>query len=113
VFIATHHAREPESKLGGTTFTFVTDGVGAAVEQARAAAGDKNVAVAGGASLAQQVLSAGLLDELQIHLVPILLGDGTRLLEHLRKTDVRLDSTRVIESPGVTHLRFSVGQGVS
>jgi dihydrofolate reductase len=107
VFVVTHHAREPVTKQGGTTFAFVTDGIEAAVEQARAAAGDKNVAVGGGASVAQQVLSAGLLDEMEIHLVPVLLGDGTRLLEHL-ETDVRLEPTRVIDSPGVTHLRFKV-----
>lgn len=108
VFVLTHHAREPVTKQGGTTFTFVTDGVEAALGRARAAAGDKNVAVAGGANVAQQVLSAGLLDEMQIHLVPILLGDGTRLLERLRKEDVQLESTGVIDSPGVAHLRFRV-----
>lgn len=106
VFVVTHHAREP-LEMEGTTFTFVTDGSESAVGQARAAAGDKNVLVAGGASLAQQVLGAGLLDELQIHLTPVLLGEGTRLLEHV-DPEVRLESTRVIESPAVTHLRFKV-----
>jgi dihydrofolate reductase len=108
VFVLTHHAREPLPKQGGTTFTFVTDGVESAVERAHAAAADKDVSVAGGASVAQQVLSAGQLDEMQIHLVPILLGSGTRLLENL-SPDVRLERTRVIDSPTVTHLRYRVG----
>jgi len=112
VFVLTHHVRQPVAKQGGTTFTFVTDGVEAALEQARAAAGAKDVLVAGGANVAQQVLSAGLLDEMQIHLVSVLLGDGTRLLEHLERTTVQLESTRVIESPAVTHLQYRVvGQG--
>ena len=106
VFVVTHHAREP-LETEGTTFTFVTDGVESAVEQARQAAGEKNVLVAGGASLAQQVLDAGLLGELQIHLTPVLLGTGTRLLEDV-DPDIRLESTRVIESDAVTHLRFDV-----
>jgi len=111
VFVVTHHAREPLERKERTTFTFVTEGIESAVERARAAAGDKNVLVAGGASLAQQVLNAGLLDELQIHLAPILLGEGTRLLEHV-DPDVRLESTRVIESPAVTHLRFEIAASV-
>ena len=107
VFVVTHHAREPVSKQGGTTFTFVTDGVESAVEQARSAAGDRNVAVSGGASVAQQVLKAGLLDEMQIHVVPALLGDGTRLLDNL-PPEARLERARVIDSPDVTHLRYHV-----
>ena len=108
VFVLTHHAREPLTKQGGTTFTFVTDGIQAALEQARAAAGDRDVAVAGGADVAQQYLKAGLLDELQLHLVPVLPGDGVRLLD-LTGAPVRLERTRVIESPtGVTHLRYGV-----
>ena len=73
VFIVTHHAREPVAKEGGTTFTFVTDGIESALEQARDAAGGKDVALAGGASIAQQYLKAGLIDEMQIHVVPVLL----------------------------------------
>ena len=108
VFVLTHHARAPVAKEGGTPFTFVTDGIQAALEQARAAAGDRDVAVAGGADVAQQYLKAGLLDELQLHLVPVLLGDGVRLLD-LTGAPVRLERTRVIESPtGVTHLRYGV-----
>ncbi len=108
VFVLTHHAREPEAKQGGTTFTFVTDGVDAALERARAAADGKNVLVAGGANAVQQVLRSGQLDEMQIHLTPILLGGGTRLFDDLQLADVRLEPTRVIESPAVTHLSFRV-----
>lgn len=106
VFVVTHHAREPVPKEGGTTFNFVTDGIRAAIEEARAAAGDRDVAIAGGASVAQQALDAGLLDEIQLHVVPILLGGGTRLFEGLR--DVGLERTRVIDSSAVTHLRYRV-----
>jgi dihydrofolate reductase len=109
VFILTHHAREPVTKQGGTTFTFVTDGIESALEQARAAAGDKNVAVAGGAAVAQQYLKAGLLDEFQLHVAPVLLGDGVRLFEnHLGPERREIECTRVIESPAVTHLRYRV-----
>jgi dihydrofolate reductase len=106
VFILTQHPREPVTKQGGTTFTFVTDGIESALEQARAAAGDKDVAVGGGANVAQQYLAAGLLDELQIHVVPVLLGDGVRLFDHGGTEQVELQVTRVIESPAVTHLRY-------
>ena len=109
VFVLTHHPREPLAKQGGTTFTFVTEGIESALEQARAAAGEKDVAIAGGAEAAQQYLSAGLLDELQIHVVPVLLGDGVRLFEnHLGAPPAELECTRVIESPAVTHLRYRV-----
>ena len=108
VFILTQHAREPVAKQGGTTFTFVTQGIESALEQAREAAGDKDVAVAGGASVVQQYLRAGLLDELQIHLVPVLLGGGVRLLDQLGSARPALEGARVIEAPGVTHLKFRV-----
>ena len=108
VFILTHYPREAVAKEGGTTFTFVTDGIGSALEQARAAAGDRNVAVAGGADVVQQYLQAGLLDELQIHVAPLLLGDGVRLFDHLDPARTRLDLTRVIESPAVTHIAYRV-----
>jgi dihydrofolate reductase len=108
VFVLTHHAREPLPKQGGTTFTFVTDGIESALEQARAAAGDRDVLVAGGADVAQQYLAAGLLDELQIHLVPLLLGGGVRLFDNLGDDRPELECTRVIESPAVTHLRYRV-----
>ena len=108
VFVLTHHARETVTKEGGTSYTFVTDGIEAAHEQARAAAGDKDVSVAGGASVAQQYLNAGLLDELQIHVAPLLLGDGVRLFDQLGTEPPKLEVTRVIESPTVTHLRYRV-----
>jgi dihydrofolate reductase len=110
VFVLTHHARGTVVKQGGTSFTFVTDGIEAALEQARAAAGDKDVTVGGGASVAQEYLKAGLLDELQIHVVPVLLGGGVRLFDGLGPDVIELESTRVIESPGVTHLRFVVNR---
>jgi len=108
VFVVTHHAREPLVKQGGTSFTFVTEGVEAAIRQARAAAGEKNVAVAGGASVAQQVLTAGLLDEIQINLVPVLLGNGTRLFDGLTTESGDLELNRAVDAPGVTHLRYRV-----
>ena len=108
VFVLTHEGREPLVKQGGTTFSFVTDGIESALEQARVAAGGKDVSVAGGAETIQQYLKAGFLDHIQIHLVPILLGDGRRLFDDLDTGQIQLESTRVIESPGVTHLRFRV-----
>jgi len=108
VFVVTHHAREPLIKGGGTTFTFVTDGIESALEQARAAAGGKDVALGGGANVAQQYLEAGLVDELQIHLVPVLLGAGARLFDNLEGADVALECTRTVEAPGVTHLTYRV-----
>ena len=112
VFVLTHHAREPVPKQGGTTFTFVTDGVESAVEQAQAAAGARDVGVGGGATVAQQVLSAGLLDEVQINLVPVLLGAGTRLFENV-PPGVQLERTRVVDAPMVTHVRYRVVSPVS
>jgi dihydrofolate reductase len=108
VFVLTHHAREPLALQGGTTFTFVTEGIEPALEQAKVAAGDKDVLLAGGANVAQQYLAAGLLEEMQIHLAPILLGGGVRLLDNLDPGKVGFELTRVIESPAVTHLRYRV-----
>jgi dihydrofolate reductase len=105
-FVLTHDAHEKLVK-GATTFTFVTDGIESALTQAQAAAGDKHIGV-GGAHTAQQYLQAGLLDEIQIHLVPVLLGEGRRLFDHPGTKHIELESTRVIASPGVTHLRFRV-----
>jgi dihydrofolate reductase len=110
IFVVTHRAREPLVKEGGTTFTFVTAGPESALAQARAAAGDKDVLVAGGAAIIQELLRAGLLEEIQVHLVPILLGDGRRLFERLDADKVRLEQTRVVASSGVTHLRYRVVQ---
>ena len=108
VFIVTHHPREPAVKEGGTTYTFVTDGIESALEQAREAAGGKDVGLAGGANIAQQYLTAGLIDELQLHVVPVLLGAGARLLDNLGDAKVELECTRVVEAPGVTHLTYRI-----
>jgi dihydrofolate reductase len=108
VFIVTHHAREPVLKDGGTTFTFVTDGIESALEQAREAAGGKDVALGGGANVAQQYLAAGLIDEMQIHLVPVLLGDGARLFDNLASAEVGLECIGMVEAPGVTHLTYRI-----
>jgi dihydrofolate reductase len=106
VFVLTHHARETKVMQGGTSFNFVTDGIEAALEEARAAAEEKDVLVAGGASIVQQYVKVGLLDELQIHVAPLFLGGGTSLFDQLGIEPVGLDATRVIASPSVTHLRF-------
>jgi dihydrofolate reductase len=106
VFVLTHHARETLTMKGGTSFTFVTDGVESALEQARAAAGDKDVAVAGGANLVQQCLRAGLLDELQVHIAPVLLGRGVRLFDGGEQAN--LEIARVVDSPTVTHVKYRV-----
>jgi dihydrofolate reductase len=108
VFVLTHRPRETVTKQGGTTYTFVTDGPEAALEQARAAAAGKNVAIAGGADVAQQYLRAGLLDQLQIHVVPQLLGGGVRLFGDLGADRPELELTRAIPSAAVTHLRYRV-----
>jgi len=105
-FVLTHAPREELAK-GATSFTFVTDGIESALDQARAAAGERSIALMG-AGTTQQFLRAGLLDEIQLTLVPVLLGDGIRLFEHLGTDHIELERTRVIESPGVTHLRFRV-----
>ena len=109
VFVLTHHAREPLEMEGGTTFTFVTDGPEAALEQARAAAGGKDVHVAGGAEAAQQYLRAGLADSLQLHVAPVLLGGGRRLLDALGDSPPALEVDRVVASPAVTHVRYRLG----
>jgi dihydrofolate reductase len=107
VFVLTHHPRDQVEKQGGTTFTFVSDGADSALEQARTAAGDKDIQIAGGASIVQQYLEAGLVDDFQIHVVPVLLGDGVRLFGDLEKRP-GLELTRVVDSPAVTHLMYRV-----
>src|SRR5262245_56688601 len=110
VFVLSHHPREMVTKQHGTTFTFVSDGIEAALGLARAAAGDQNVSIGGGASVVQQVLTAGLLDELELHVAPVLLGGGVRLFEDdSGLSRVQLECTRVIESLAVTHVRYRVG----
>jgi dihydrofolate reductase len=108
VFVVTHHAREPVPMEGGTTFTFVTEGVEAAVEQARDAADEKQVHVSGGGNVVQQALSAGLVDELQLHVAPVLLGGGTRLFDDPSNRGVALERTRVLEGPKAMHLWYRV-----
>jgi len=107
VFVLTHHAREP-LVLKGTTFTFVTDGLDSAIDDARAAAAEQDVLVAGGADTIDQAIRAGLVDELQLHLAPVLLGAGARLFDGVAPALPRFEITQVIESPLVTHLRYRV-----
>ena len=105
VFVLTNHERDP-LQLGETTFTFVTDGIESALDQARAAAGGKDVHIGGGANVAQQYLAAGLLDELELHVVPVLLGGGRRLFENVPADATTLEIDRVAASPAVTHVRY-------
>jgi len=107
VFVLTHHAWEPLELEGGTKFTFVTEGIEAALEKAREAAGEKDVALAGGADVAQQYLRAGLLDEMEIHLVPTLMGGGERLFERTGTDLHGLELVRTVAAPDVTHLKFA------
>jgi dihydrofolate reductase len=105
VFVLTHHARPPLQLERGTTFTFVTDGIEAALELARSAARGRDVALAGGANAAQQYLREGLVDDMEIHLVPIFLGSGERLFEGVGDLS-GLRQARTVAAPGVTHLKF-------
>src|SRR5215212_11288242 len=107
VFVVTH--AEPEDAPEGGVYTFVTDGIESALEDAKAVAGDKDVAVMGGAEIGQQYIRAGLIDEISIHLVPVLFGGGTRMFEHLGSEHIRLEPMEVIEAgTAATHLRFRV-----
>jgi dihydrofolate reductase len=106
-FVVTHEARDDLVTKTGT-FTFVTDGIEHAVRRAQAAAGDKDVLVMGGPTVARQAVCAGLVDEIRLHLVPVLLGAGTRLFDDLGTTPIELEPTEVVASPAVTHLRFRV-----
>lgn len=108
VFVLTHHARPPLAMQGGTTFHFVTDGIESALAQAKQAAGGKDVAIGGGASVVQQYLAAGLLDEMDIHIVPFLLGGGARLFDNLDPSRTKLEPIRAIAGPGVAHLKYRV-----
>ena len=107
VFVLTHHKREPLELDGGTTFTFVTNGIEAALEQARRAGGGKDVSLAGGAKAAQEYLAAGLVDEMEISLVPTLLGSGERLFEGVGDDLRGLELVRTVTAPQVTHLKFA------
>lgn len=106
VFVLTHYGREPLVLEGGTTFTFVTDGIEAALEKARRAAGGKDVSLAGGASAAQQYLAAGLVDEMEINVVPTLLGSGERLFDGVGDDLHGLELVRTVAARSVTHLKF-------
>ncbi|MFG2679343.1 dihydrofolate reductase family protein [Streptomyces sp. NPDC048392] len=106
VFVLTHRPRPTLVKEGGTTFTFVADGIHSALERARAAAGDRNVDIGGGADTVRQYVAAGLVDELQLHVVPALLGDGLRLFEGLGAQRRDLEQVRVVETPSATHLKY-------
>jgi dihydrofolate reductase len=108
VFVLTSHAREPLELQGGTTFHFVTDGIESALEQAKSAAGDKDVSLGGGARVVQQYLAAGLLDELLVSVVPLLLGGGARLFDNFDEPLPRVRQVQAIEAPGVTHIRYEV-----
>ena len=105
-FIITHHQREPVEMEGGTTFHFVTDGIESALEQAREAAGDNDVLLAGGASTLQQYLAAGLVDEFELHIAPRILGGGERMMDNVG--DLRVERIRVIEGPDATHVKYRV-----
>jgi dihydrofolate reductase len=107
VFVLTHHPREPLVTDGGTTFTFVTDGIESALEQARRAADGKDITLAGGAKAAQQYLAAGLVDEMEINLVPTLLGSGERLFEGVGDDLHGLELVRTVAAPKVTHLKLA------
>ena len=104
----THRPNAPIVKEGGTTYTFVTEGIAAALARAKEAAGGKDVAVLGGADVIRQFAEAGLLDELRLHLAHVLLADGTRLFDRIDANGVTLERTRVVDAPGVTHLTFRV-----
>ena len=106
VFVLTHHPREPLAMKGGTRFNFVTDGIESAMAQAQAAAGDRNVSIAGGASTVRQFMAAGHLDELYLHIVPVVLGAGERLLVDVG--DPVLDPIKVVPSPAVTHIKYRI-----
>jgi dihydrofolate reductase len=107
VFVLTHHPREPLVLEGGTSFTFVTNGIEAALEQARRAARGKDVSLAGGAKAAQQYLVAGLVDEMEINLAPTLLGSGERLFDGLGDDLHGLELVRTVVAPRVVHLKFA------
>ena len=107
VFVLTRYAREPLELEGDTTFHFVTEGIEAALEQAKAAAGGKDVSLGGGADVVGQYLAAGLLDEMVISIVPLLLGDGARLFGNIGEARPKLEQVEAIEAPGVTHIKYA------
>ena len=108
VFVLTHHARSPVEMAGGTTFHFVTDGIESAYAQAEAASGGRDISIAGGASCARQAIAAGLVDEIDLQINPVILGSGERLFDGFEAGKPALELVRVLEAPGVAHLRYRV-----
>jgi dihydrofolate reductase len=108
VFVLTHYARDPIEMAGGTTFHFVTTGIESAYAQARSVAGDRPISIAGGASCGRQAIQAGLVDEIDLQISPVILGSGERLLDGFAPGQPRLELVRVLEAPGVVHLRYRV-----
>lgn len=106
VFILTHHPRQPLEMEGGTTFHFVTDGIERALERAKESAGGQDVRLWGGAQVIQQYLAAGLLDVLELHIVPVLLGAGERLFDNVAAAGIELEQVRAVSAPGVTHVKY-------
>ncbi|MDQ6802608.1 MAG: dihydrofolate reductase family protein [Acidobacteriota bacterium] len=106
VFVLTRHARDPLEMQGGTTFHFVTDGIQAALERAKKAAGGKDLSLAGGADIAQQYMMAGLIDEMELHVVPLLLGKGSRLFENMDARQSGFELIRLVHSPLVSHYKY-------
>jgi dihydrofolate reductase len=108
VFVVTHHPREPVEMAGGTTFHFVTEGIEQALERAKESADGRDVRLWGGAGVINQYMAAGLLDELELHVVPVLLGDGERLFDNLDGAGIQLEQVRAVEAPGVTHIKYQL-----
>jgi len=108
VFVLTHHPHDPIEMRGGTTFHFVTDGIEAAYAQAEAAAAGASISIAGGASCARQAIAAGLVDEIDLQVNPVILGSGERLLDGFQAGTPALKLDRVLEAPGVVHIRYRV-----
>jgi dihydrofolate reductase len=108
VFVLTHHRRDPLPMQGGTTFHFVTEGIESALDQAMRAAAGKDILLGGGASTINQYLAAGLVDEINVSIAPRMLGAGSRLFDSLGDSLPRLEQTRVIDAPGVVHVRYRV-----
>jgi dihydrofolate reductase len=112
VFVVTHRPRPTLRRQGGTSFTYVTSGIESAIDQARAAANGKNVAIAGGGTLLRQVIKLGLLDEVELHIIPVILGEGMRLLgpdlSLGEKEGIELTPARVVATPDVTHIRYKI-----
>ena len=111
VFVLTHHKHDPIELQGGTTFHFVTDGIERALERAKESAHGQDVRLWGGAQVIQQYLAAGLLDELELHIAPVLLGAGARLFDNLEGAEIELEQVRAVNAPGVTHLKYRVARG--